>query len=537
MLPGRKYTPQDLARILWSRKWILTLPLFAGLFLALLYSRRLPDVYESDTLIQVVPQRIPDVYIKSTVTARVEDRLKAMTQAIMSRTRLEQVVQTFDLYPSMRARATMQDVIERMQGDVRVDMVGSNREREVDSFRITFSYGEPRVAQQVTARLGSLFIEENARDRNSLAEQTSAFLDSQLTEARGRLETQEKKLEQFREQHSGSLPTQLPSNLQASQNVQLQLTQITESMARDRDERQRLQRLFTEATAELDTLNRSIPVESRQAVDANGVPIGATPAQRLAALKERLATAELRLKPEHPDIRRMKRQIQELEAQVQADGGSTAPSSQTTPRALSTDELSRRERLREMRAQVESLDRQIAFKEGEERRLRAQVAQYQNRIDAVPGLESEWIRLSRDYETLQANYRDLLQKSENSKMAAKMELRQGGEQFRIIDAARASDRPVSPDRLRIVLIGTIAGLFFGVAVVGLREFADTSYRSEPDVLNALALPVLVQIPFVATAVERRKRQRGRTMMTAAAVAVLVVCGGIFWHLQLWKYAH
>jgi polysaccharide chain length determinant protein (PEP-CTERM system associated) len=535
MLPGRKYTPQDLARILWSRKWILTLPLFAGLFLALLYSRRLPDVYESDTLIQVVPQRIPDVYIKSTVTARVEDRLKAMTQAIMSRTRLEQVVETFDLYPAMRARATMQDVVERMQSDVRVDMVGSNREREVDSFRITFSYGEPHVAQQVTARLGSLFIEENARDRTSLAEQTSAFLDSQLSEARAQLETQEKKLEQFREQHSGSLPTQLPSNLQAAQNVQLQLTQITESMARDRDERQRVQRLYTEATAELDTLNRSLPAESRQAVDANGVPIGATPAQRLAALKERLAAAELRLKPEHPDIRRMKRQIQDLEAQVQAEGGA-APASQT-PRSMSADELSRRERLREMRAQVESLDRQIAFKEGEERRLRAQVAQYQNRIDAVPGLESEWIRLSRDYETLQANYRDLLQKSENSKMAAKMELRQGGEQFRIIDAARASDRPVSPDRLRIVLIGTIAGLFFGVAVVGLREFADTSYRSEPDVLNALALPVLVQIPFVATAVERRKRQRGRTMMTAAAVAVLVVCGGIFWHLQLWKYAH
>ena len=536
MLPGRKYTPQDFGRILWNRKWILTVPLFAGLFFALLYSRRLPDVYESDTLIQVVPQRIPDVYIKSTVTARVEDRLKAMTQAIMSRTRLEQVVQTFDLYPSMRARAAMQDVIERMQSDVRVDMVGSNREREVDSFRITFSYGEPHVAQQVTARLGSLFIEENARDRNSLAEQTSAFLDSQLTEARARLETQEKKLEQFREQHSGSLPTQLPSNLQAAQNVQLQLTQITESMARDRDEKQRLQRLYTEATAELDSLNRSLPAESRQAVDANGVPIGATSAQRLAALKERLATAELRLKPEHPDIRRMKRQIQDLEAQVQAEGGGTAPASQTT-RALSADELSRRERVREMRAQVESLDRQIAFKEGEERRLRAQVAQYQNRIDAVPGLESEWIRLSRDYETLQANYRDLLQKSENSKMAAKMELRQGGEQFRIIDAARASDRPVSPDRLRIVLIGAIAGLFLGIAVVGLREFADTSYRSEPDVLNALALPVLVQIPFVATAIERRKRQRGRTMMTAAAVALLVVCGGIFWHLQLWKYAH
>jgi polysaccharide chain length determinant protein (PEP-CTERM system associated) len=537
MLPGRKYTPQDLLRILWNGRWILTLPLFAGLFLALLYSRRLPDVYESDTLIQVVPQRIPDAYIKSTVTAKVEDRLKAMTQAIMSRTRLEQVVETFDLYPSMRARAAMQDVIERMQSAVRVDMVGSNREREVDSFRITFSYSEPHIAQKVTARLGSLFIEENARDRTSLAEQTSAFLDSQLTDARARLEAQEKKLEQFRQVHSGSLPTQLQSNMQAAQNVQLQLTQVTESMARDRDEKQRVQRLYTEAAAELETMNRSVPAESRQALDPNGVPVAATPAQRLAALKERLATAELRLKPEHPDIRRMKRQIQELETQVQAEGTGGQPASQTPQRALSSDELSRRERVREMRAQVESLDRQIAFKEGEERRLRGLVAQYQNRIDAVPGLESDWIRLSRDYETLQANYRDLLQKSENSKMAAKMELRQGGEQFRIIDAARASDRPASPDRLRIVAIGTLAGLFLGVAVVGLREFADTSYRSEPDVLNALAVPVLAQIPFVATAIERKKQRRGRTMRMTAAVALLVVCGTIFWRLELWKYAH
>ena len=120
-----------------------------------------------------------------------------------------------------------------------------------------------------------------------------------------------------------------------------------------------------------------------------------------------------------------------------------------------------------MRAEIESLDRQIAFKEGEEQRLRAEIGDYQARLEAVPGIESEWVALTRDYDTLQATYRELLSKSENSKMAASLEQRQIGEQFRILDPPRVPLKPHSPNRIRINLMGTLAGLGLGLLLVGL----------------------------------------------------------------------
>ena len=89
---------------------------------------------------------------------------------------------------------------------------------------------------------------------------------------------------------------------------------------------------------------------------------------------------------------------------------------------------------------------------------------YQSRIEMVPGLESEWVALSRDYETTQKMYTELLAKSEDSKVAANLERRQIGEQFRVLDPARLPEKPVSPNRLRINGIGLALGLGLGLGI-------------------------------------------------------------------------
>ena len=188
-----------------------------------------------------------------------------------------------------------------------------------------------------------------------------------------------------------------------------------------------------------------------------------------------------------------------------------------------------------MRAEIESLDRQIAFKEGEERRLRGEIGGYQARLESVPGIESEWVALTRDYDTLAASYRELLSKSENSKMAASLEQRQIGEQFRILDPPRVPLKPYSPNRAKINLMGTLAGLGVGVLLLGLTYFRDSTMHSEADVLGAIELPVLVLLPFVATEADHRRQKRRRAMTWAAAVATFAVTGALVWFLRLWRY--
>ena len=130
-----------------------------------------------------------------------------------------------------------------------------------------------------------------------------------------------------------------------------------------------------------------------------------------------------------------------------------------------------------MRAEIESLDRQVAFKESEERRLGTVIADYQSRIEAVPGVESEYLALTRDYDTIQASFRDLLTKSEAARVAENLETRQIGEQFRVLDAPRVPSRPISPQRALISGGGLDGGSGLGLLIVGLLEVKDGSLRA------------------------------------------------------------
>jgi polysaccharide chain length determinant protein (PEP-CTERM system associated) len=543
MLPGRAYAPEDILALLWKRRWWILVPFAVCTLLGLLVSRFLPNKYESDTLIQVVPQRVPESYVKSTVTARLEDRLQSLTQEIMSRTRLERVIEEFNLYPDLRAKGIMQDVVEGMRKDIKVNITkGARRDDAVDAFTITYIGRDPQVTQKVTERLAGLFIEENLRDRGFLAEATTDFLQTQLADARTRLEAQEKKLKDFRERHSGALPSQLQSNMQAINTTQLQLQALVESLARDRDRKLMLERLRNDAQAELDAMRTTPPPVASPAAPtapASDAVAGATAAQRLESARATLAQLELRLKPEHPDIRRMKRVISDLEKKAEAESLQqplSQPETAAPVRAASPEESQKRARVSEMSAEIDSLSRQIQFKEAEERRIRAVIGGYQARIEMVPGLESEWVSLSRDYETTQKAYADLLAKSEDSKVAANLERRQIGEQFRVLDPARVPERPVSPNRKMINGAALAAGLGIGLLLIGFAEYRDSSFRTDTEVVRVLSLPVLAVVPLVTTKAEARRRKRRYRLATVGGTLVfLVVAATLTWTLKLWNY--
>ena len=182
MLPGKKYAPADTLDIL-RRSWgKLVVPILACTFGALVVSALLPNVYESDMLVQIIPQRVPDTYVKSTVTLKTEDRLNAVAQQVMSRTQLEQVIKDFNLYPKERQRLPMEDVVDKMRlGIAPLELVRrAGSTSPADAFHVRFRYPDAEMATRVTQRLGTLFIDNNARDRGSLADATNQFLETQL---------------------------------------------------------------------------------------------------------------------------------------------------------------------------------------------------------------------------------------------------------------------------------------------------------------------------------------------------------------------
>jgi polysaccharide chain length determinant protein (PEP-CTERM system associated) len=540
MLPGKTYSGLEYAAMAWRRRWVIVISAVVGGYAALIVSSHLHDMYKSETLIQVVPQRVPDSYVQSTVTMRTEDRLNALSQQVLSRTALENLITSTNLYPEERKRLPMQDVVDLMRDEISVEVVTSkapSQRDQAEAFYVRFSYPERELATKITERLGALFIDMNAKDRGDLAEATDQFLQSQLAETRRQLEVHERKLEQFRERNSGRLPTQLSFNMQAIQSTQLSVQALVESLARDRDRKLMLERLYNDAQSEPAPAPASAVSASPTQQPGEAAPAPSLSSeQQLAAAREGLARLELRLKPEHPDIGRTKRLIAELEKRV-ADETAAVKTAGTPPKpiAATAEQATRAERLRQMHAEIESLDRQIHFKEAEEQRQRAQLAQYQKRIEEVPSVESEWTSLTRDYDTQAAAYKDLLMKAEQSRVAVQLERRQIGEQFKILDPARPPVRPTGIQRLRVNGGGLAVGLLVGLALAALLEFRDQTFKTTDEVLGVIRLPVLALVPALVSQLDTRRERRRVMLMSGVSVSAVIAAAYGAWAMQLWKF--
>lgn len=520
MVPGRTFTVAELIRILVRRGWIVVLPFAVGLAGAPLIAKVVPELYRSETLIMVIPQRVPDSYVKSTVTAKMEDRLPSISNLILSRSRLERIIMDFNLYPDQRAHGIMEDVVQRLRGDIAVQVEGQ------DSFRVKYVSSDPQTAQKVTSRLASLYIEENLRDRANLADETNLFLESQLNDAKERLVEHEKKLEAYRRRYAGELPSQLETNLQTIRNAQQQLQGVTDSTNRIQDRRLLIERQIADVQA-----TPPEPVAAVAAVPDREANAPASTAQQLEAAQAQLKAFQTRYTPDHPDRRALERQVRDLQARLQQEEANRPPAA-PVEKPVSPAELARQKRLRDLQDELEVIDHQLAVNQTEETRLKQVVGGYQAKVDVVPTRESELVELTRDYSTLQTAYSSLLAKREDSKIAANLERRQIGEQFRILDPASLPGRPYNESkRVGIIASGAIVGFVLGLLVVGWIEYRDSSLKREDDVVRLLELPVLALIPLVVSDGERR---RSRRRIIAANLAAGVALLGSVAVLVLWR---
>jgi len=509
VIPGKTYTPEDYVRIGWRYRWLIVIPFVLAAAGTFAVSRVLPDRYRSETLILVVPQRVPEAYVKSTVTARIEDRLQSISQQILSRTRLERIIQDFNLYERERRTGIMEDLVERMRKDIEVQIVKG------DAFRVAFTGEDPRTVMRVTERLASLFIDESLRDREVLAEGTNQFLEAQLEDARRQLVDHEKRLEEYRRKYNGQLPTQVDSNLSTIRSAELQLQTTTDSFNRDRDQKALLERQIADlSSVETPTAAReNVEVGSDGTVSPNGTAV-----QQLEAAKATLAGLQLRLTAQHPDVLRMKRVIRDLEAKAETE----ALQRPLGGPVVTPAERARQARINELKLEREALTRSMANKDNDMKRLRGVITDYQARVEAAPTRESELVALTRDYDTLQKSYASLLAKREDSQIAANLERRQIGEQFKILDAARLPEKPSSPNRPLINVVGALVGLGIGLGLAILLEYKDTTLKSDADVAVTLMLPVLAAVPVIVTAADVKQRKRRRLILSLAAVTVIVI---------------
>lgn len=514
MIPGRTYTAAELLGMIWTRRWLVLVSAAIAIAVTVPVASLLPDKYRAETLILAAGQSMSNDYVRMTVSnqTRTKDSFPSISQEILSRSRLERIIEDLSLYPEIRRTRPMEVAVDYMRTQIDIKTIEGS-----ETFRVTYDATNPVVAVKVAERLTSFFIEENSKDRFALAAQTSAFLESQLENARQRLVEQERRLETYRLKYGPELPTQLQSNLQVIQNTQAQSQALNEGINRLSDRR-------------LLVAHQLADLQSEQYVaDPATLPAGvagASAAAQLEAAEVELRSLESRLTPQHPDRVRARQLVADLQNQVRLEAQASKSQAVSTP--PSAVEISRRNKVKEYQAELESLDRQIAANVSEVTERRAALDEYQKRVEAVPTRESELIAITRDYDTLQSVYRQLLAKKEDSKIAENLEHRQVIEQFKVLDPPRQPVTPVSPNRRLIDAAGALGGLALGVAIAIVLGYLDKRIQVEADLRAVVDLPVFALIPAIVTPLERRRARRRYAAASMALLTVFAVCATVAW---------
>jgi succinoglycan biosynthesis transport protein ExoP len=466
------------------RKWLVISSILAGVVVAGALCLVLPKSYRSSTLILIENQKIPDDYVKGIGGASIEERLTMIQQQVMSRTLLSQTIEEFKLYEGQIEGEGLESTIEGMRKAIKVETVGTigARGKSVETVTISFSHENPMTAMKVTAKLASLFIEENLKVREQLVTGVSAFLERELHDAQKALEAQEQAISEYKSKHIGLLPEQMESNLRALDRLQTDLNATDELIHSLTDKVSLAEKSIKEYEASGTTHDASGTTATSHA--------GMDPlVGRLRELERNLTTLlAAEYKETYPDIVETKQEIKSVKQQLAAKYGDPAKDKDGDA-AKTFDPY-----LRELMKQRNELRVEVSSVKDRRQRLAEHIREFEHRVEQTPAREQDVMILMRDYENRQKNYQALLDKQLNAHVAENLEKRQKGEQFRVLDPANLPQKLDSPNRLLIMVLGLLGGCGLGGGLAIVLDRVNPTFKRREEVEILPGIRVLAAIP-------------------------------------------
>lgn len=479
------------------RKWVVIGSAVAGVAIAAILCVVLPKSYRSSTLILIENQKIPEDYVKGIGGANIEQRLTMIHQQVMSRTFLSQIMEEYKLYEDKIRREGLESVIEALRKIIKVETVGTpgGSGKSVEAITISFAHEDPTTAMNVTAKLASLFIQENSRSREQLVTGVTVFLEQELHDAKKKLEEKERAISEFKTHYVSELPEQKEANLRTLDRLQTELNTTVEAFHRLTGR----QSLFDKAVAQYEQYEMMESTPSQPMPRKGNQPVQNPLALRLSELQKQLTTLMATYKETYPDVVALKDEIKEVEAQIaeQAQVAEQKKLSQPEEPQPDHDKGSGKVsdlQLQNLLAQRDEAKLEIMNLKAKEARITREMKDIEGRVQRTPSREQQLMILLRDYENMQSNYQALLDKRLNAHVAENLEKRQQGEQIRVLDPANLPQKPEKPNRLLIMFLGLVGGSGLGVGLaLGIDQLNPTfKRREEVEVLPGIH--VLATIP-------------------------------------------
>jgi len=557
----------DIKRLVKRRRKAFVLMFFIVLFSSVIVAFTLPSIYRAGTNIFIEEQQVPENFVEISISSYAEDRLNSMKQELFSRDRLRDIIETFDLYPEIREKYGIGEAARKMSQSIALEpqsarFINPRTGRTMSatiSFALYYEGRDPETVQKVANILSDFFLEEDVRRKEKMTTATTSFLSMELEALKEQLQAYETKISEFKQQHFGELPEHNSVNLASISRLERELDRVNMQI-RDLQDR----KIILEG--QMVTIDPLLPIK------IDGENVARNPAERLKYLRLRLISLQSVLHDQHPDIRKLKREIIELENRVGISGDygeelKRLENLKTNLAGMENLYGSKHPDVRKIRKEIEilenSIDRQIdagrtrSISEqvpdnpayinltiqissinatidnlmSDRRKIQEELAKYRQRIERAPLVEKNYTEMTRDHNTIKRKYDETLQKVMAANVAKGLEEGEYGQRFEIKNYASLPGKPYKPNRLIIIVLGFVFATGLGLGLVALQEGLDSSIKTEKELAKLAGVPVLTVISNVDTRKDKLKRMF-RRLVWAFAVFGLILIGAKIAHEYL-----
>lgn len=503
--------------IVRKRKWLILLPTIAvGLAISYVVYR-LPDIYESTTLIVVTTSTLPNSVVPTITEETLTRELTSISQVVTSRSSLQPLLEKYDLYKDERRRGEpMELLIDSMRKQIKVEVNTSNHEI-TNGFNITYRGRDPKSTQAVAAELASKYIDEQTKGTVNAGASAKQFIEEQVRQAKEELDSIDTQRLTYLQQNMNNLPSQsqaLVGRLTALHEGQKAL--ISE-LGRSRDMGSAYRSQLADITKSYD---QEIALSAENTTDPKTTLAWAELVRRRSEYEGELQNLLTTLREKNPDIVAKRKQIEDIKAQQDL-----------MINDWKTKIEERKQKLIQLSdPRILSLKTQIAMMDSDTERQQKmlddtnkQIAELDARINAIPNAEVGIEAIDREYQTKKLNYDNLLGQQQKVVMGADAAKDQQGGGIQVVDPANLPERPVAPKRGVLTAAGFGIGLALGLLLaVGFELRRLFTIQTTEDAKHYTNLPVLASIPELLTPVEARAIPRRKVFAMAASVAFAIV---------------
>jgi succinoglycan biosynthesis transport protein ExoP len=493
-----------------------------------------PPTYRSTGTILIEQQEIPEDFVHSAITSYADQRVQVISQRVMTSSNLLDIIRKYDLYPEARRTKAREVIVADMRDDIKLNMISADvmdprqgrATKATIAFSVSFESRSPQLAAAVANELTSLYLRENLETRKQQAEGTADFLGTEAARIGAQVTELERKLADFKAKNANSLPEYAQLNVQLASRAQddmreldarvraldqqivfseSQLAQINPTSTLYGDTGQRvlgakdqLKVLQTKYAAAIATYSDTHPDVVRLKGEIEGLEkeLGSQSDYRdsereLEQARTDLAVARQTHTDAYPDVVRLTDRVSQLEARLKE-----APRTPATPvRAEQPDNPA----YIQIQANLQAAKSERASLLAQRSQLHERLTELERRSATAPAIERDYTAQMNDLTSAQKKHAEVQQKQMEAQLASNLETERKGERFVLIEPPLEPQKPVSPNRWLILALGAVLALGAAIGLMQLLETLDTRIRGREDIIALLTVPPLAVIPWIEPA--------------------------------------